>query len=247
MTKIIGHRGAKGHYAENTLLSFQKALEAGADGLELDVHFSADGHLMVFHDFELQRMTGQPGMIKDYGLAELKKFSVHFQDQSEPIPTLQEVLEYLSTFDRQYEKKTLLNVELKAGSHFYPGIESRVLELCEAYLPKEQLIYSSFDHHALVKLRELAPDAALGVLTDSSMVDPWLYVKRLRADYYHPNWMSLWPEDIRGAAAQHMPINTYTVDSPEVAKRLIEAGLYSIITNYPEEMLTLRGQLSNTL
>ena len=75
MTKIFGHRGAKGTYPENTLLSFKKAIEIGVDGLELDVHVTKDGEVVVIHDETLDRTTSGSGWIKDLTLAEIRKVS----------------------------------------------------------------------------------------------------------------------------------------------------------------------------
>jgi len=97
-TLIIGHRGYKEKYIDNTRQSFLKALEAGADGIELDVHLTKDGAVVVFHDFELSRMTKKTGYIFDYTLEALREVKI---ENNNRIPTLNEVLEDLV----QYKKK----------------------------------------------------------------------------------------------------------------------------------------------
>ena len=241
MTKIFGHRGAKAYYAENTLTSFRKALEMGADGLELDIHYSKDGEIIVFHDFTLDRMCGVNGNIFDFTLAELKQLKVQFKNQYEQIPTLQEVLELIKTFDQETGKATILNVEFKAGSDFYPNIETQTLSLCNRYFPKSQLIYSSFDHYALLKIKALDPEAQTGILTASAMVAPWEYTKRLNADYYHPAYQSL-TNRMLGEIKQHtLLLNAYTINDPTVAKGLIQYGIEGIITDMPDVMIELRN------
>ena len=91
MIKVYGHRGYSGRYPENTMLSFQKAIEAGADGIELDVQLSRDGEVYVFHDYSLARMTGRDAKLSDLTSAELDTLRLAGTD--EKIPKLTEVLE----------------------------------------------------------------------------------------------------------------------------------------------------------
>ena len=137
MTKIYGHRGAKGMYPENTLLSFQKAIDQGADGLELDVHLTKDGEVVVIHDETLDRTTSGTGWIKDLTLAEIKKVSAgskfsrfpYYQKEwdQEQVPTLKEVLELMGPYSIE------LNIELKTNDVIYEKIEEKVYELVQKY------------------------------------------------------------------------------------------------------------------
>ncbi|OJV66701.1 MAG: hypothetical protein BGO41_04565 [Clostridiales bacterium 38-18] len=243
MTKIFGHRGAKAYYAENTLTSFRKALEMGADGLELDIHYSKDGEIIVFHDFTLERMCGVNGNVYDYTLDELKQLKVQFKNQYEQIPTLKEVLELINSFEHETGKVICLNVEFKAGSDFYPEIEAKTHLLCNAYLSKSQLIYSSFDHYALLKIKALDPDAQTGILTASAMVAPWEYTTRLNADFYHPAYQSLTDRMLREIKQHALSLNAYTINDTSVAKGLILYGINGIITDMPDIMIELRNNL----
>ena len=137
MTKIYGHRGAKGMYPENTLLSFKKAIDQGVDGLELDVHLTKDGEVVVIHDETLDRTTSGTGWIKDLTLAEIKQVSAgskfsHFpyyqaEWDKEQVPTLKEVLELLEPYPIE------LNIELKTNEVVYEKIEEKVHELVQKY------------------------------------------------------------------------------------------------------------------
>ena len=126
MTKYFGHRGYSGKYPENTMLAFQKAMEAGAEGIELDVQFSKDGKLVVIHDETLDRTTTGKGLVRDYTLDELKALDASYiykgQYGVNQIPTLCEVLDYMS------DKDAFTNIELKTGVYEYEGIEEAVLE-----------------------------------------------------------------------------------------------------------------------
>ena len=120
--KIYAHRGASAYAPENTLPAFQAAMEQGADGIELDVHLSRDGELVVIHDEELDRTTNGTGLVKDHTLAELKKLCADngmsgYGDVR--IPTLQEVLELVKP------SGMLVNIELKTGILWYEGIEKK--------------------------------------------------------------------------------------------------------------------------
>jgi len=243
MTLILGHRGAKATHAENTLASFDHAISCGADGIELDVHLSKDGHIMVFHDFTLDRMCGVSGKINDFTLEELKQFKVKFKDQIQSIPTLDEVIALLLAHESKQGKTLLLNVELKAGHSQYPEIEKKVLALCQRLLTPEQVIYSSFDHTVLQTIKAIAPHALIGVLTDCKMVQPWRYLRLLKAEFYHPAFQALDAESLRELNEEGVALNVYTVNDPDVARVLIEAGCHSIITDLPEKMVALRQKI----
>ncbi|MBE0451052.1 MAG: glycerophosphodiester phosphodiesterase [Clostridia bacterium] len=244
MTKIIGHRGASAYEVENTIPAFSAALDQGADGLELDVHFSADGHIVVFHDFNLKSLTGDNGFIFEKTLEELKSMACKSHGKTGVIPTLEEVLVLIVEFQKKSTKEILLNVEFKAGSDHYPGIEEKTLELCLKFLKIHQLIFSSFDHYALQMLRNLSPELRLGILTASAIVDPWLYVDHLKADFYHPHYLTLSDRELKRVREHNLKVISYTVNDLETAKKLMAQGLYAIITDMPDKMLALRASES---
>jgi glycerophosphoryl diester phosphodiesterase len=238
-TKVIAHRGAHEHYTENTLEAFELALEQGADGIELDVHYAKDGVLMVYHDFELSRLTPVKGLVSDYTCDTLQSIMLWGHSK---IPTLEEVLLLLYQYGKKRTVRPILNVELKAGHRMYPNIETRVVTLCEQYLSREQIIYSSFDHHALVALKKIAPDIRTGALTASSMYEPWRYLETIKADYFHPNIMTLDENELRALGENGVAVNAYTVNDPKQAKQLISAGIAGIITDHPKAMLALKTE-----
>ncbi len=236
-TKIFGHRGAKGYYPENSLLSFEKALDMGVDGLELDVHYSKDGVIVVFHDFELNRMTGATGMIFEKTWKELSKLRLKDEHYETGIPTLEMVLQLIVKKQNELNKTVELNVEFKAGSGIYKGIEQEVVALCLNYLPKEQLIFSSFDHFAHVAIKSIDKSLRTGVLTTAAMVNPWEYVEKLEADFYHPYCLTLASPILESYEKVGLLINTYTVNDPKQAKLLKSLGVYGIITDIPDKII----------
>jgi glycerophosphoryl diester phosphodiesterase len=238
-TKVIAHRGAHEHYTENTLEAFDLALQQGADGIELDVHYAKDGMIMVYHDFDLSRLTPVKGLISDYTCDTLQSIMLWGHSK---IPTLEEVLLLLYQHGKSRATPLMLNVELKAGGRMYPDIEARVVTLCEQYLAREQVIYSSFDHHALAALKRLSPALQTGVLTASSMYEPWHYLDALKADYFHPNVMTLDASELKSLRENNIAVNAYTVNDLTQAKQLMHAGIAGIITDFPQKMLSCKAE-----
>jgi glycerophosphoryl diester phosphodiesterase len=159
--QIVGHRGAKGIAPENTLASFQAALDAGVDMIELDVHLSQDGELVVLHDPRLERTTDGSGLVGEFTLAELKQLDAAAQFEGDAatgvqrIPTLQEVYDLVGG---QVE----INVEIKTaedGSR-YPGIEDKVLELVRRNGAEAYTVVSSFDFPTVQEVQAQEPELA---------------------------------------------------------------------------------------
>ena len=125
-TKVFAHRGASQYAPENTLEAFRLAMEQGAEGIELDVHLSADGELVVIHDEELERTTNGQGLVKDHTLAQLQALRAdnHMPGfEAARIPALRQVLELVRPSSMQ------VNIELKTGILWYEGIEKKTLKL----------------------------------------------------------------------------------------------------------------------
>lgn len=182
-TKVWAHRGASGYRPENTLEAFELAIRQGADGIELDVHTSADGELIVMHDENVDRVTDGTGLIKDMTLAQLKELKV--STPAEPsgiyhIPTLAEVLELMRTTDM------MVNIELKNSICFYPGMEGKILKLVKEMNMEDQLIYSSFNHYSLLQLKQLNDHVQTGILFSDGWVNPAMYAKNLGINAVHP-------------------------------------------------------------
>lgn len=122
--KIWAHRGCSKHYPENTLLSFQKAIELDKlTGIELDIQLTKDGELVVIHDERVDRTTEGIGRVVDYSLSELKMMNIY---PNQKIPTLIEVFELIG--DR-LKRGLKLNIELKNSIFPYEGMEEKVVRL----------------------------------------------------------------------------------------------------------------------
>jgi len=238
---IIAHRGASTHAPENTLPAFKKAIELGAGGIELDVQLSSDGHLVVIHDEKVDRTSNGKGLVKDKTLSELQSldfggwFSKEFNGTK--IPLFDEVLELFSTWDG------LLNVEIKNGPIFYPGIEKKVAEALEFHNMTARTIVSSFNHYSLVEIRKLDPSIKTAPLYMEGLYEPWDYAAVLGACAIHPLFYNIIPEIVKGCKMHGIAINPFTVDQPEYIKLVAAAGVDGIITNVPDLALKIVSEM----
>ena len=156
---VWAHRGASGYAPENTLEAFKKAVEMGADGVELDVQLTKDDQMVVIHDELIDRTSDGRGWVKDMTLEELRKYNynkTHPEYEHADIPTLREVYELLKPTG------LTINVELKTGIVFYEELERKVIELTKEMGMEDKVLYSSFNHYTCVKLHELNPEAYVG-------------------------------------------------------------------------------------
>ncbi len=157
----IAHRGASAVAPANTLAAFEKAAELGADGIEFDVHLSADGAPVVIHDFAVDATTDGSGRVAEMDLAQLKQLDAGSRFDpafaGERIPTLEEVLQ-------TFGDRLLLNVELKSTSPRDDGLERAVLALVEQYELGSRVLLSSFNPFSLRRAKKLAPHVRVGLL-----------------------------------------------------------------------------------
>ncbi len=234
---IIAHRGASKQAPENTMAAFRRALELGADGIELDVHLTSDGYLAVIHDEMLDRTSNGKGLVRDRTLAELKEldfgswFSKDFS--GERIPELNEVLRLLSDWDG------LLNIEIKNGPVFYPGIEKAVADAVRKYKRLNRTIISSFNHYSLVDIRKYEPGIKTAPLYMAGIYQPWEYARSIGASAIHPLFYNIVPEVMLGCKQNNIMVNPFTVDQPEHIKAMAAAGVDGIITDVPDIALKI--------
>jgi glycerophosphoryl diester phosphodiesterase len=238
---IYAHRGASAYAPENTWAAFSKALDMQAGGIELDVHLSKDGHVVVCHDEQVDRVSNGSGLVKDMTLEELKSldFGSWFDKEykGEQILTLDELLEKIHDWDG------MLNVELKSGVVLYEGLEEKVVDALRRFNRIENSIISSFNHYSLLTIKKLEPDLKAGVLYSAGLVDPWVYVKRIGVEAIHPLFYGLVPPIIQGCKENGVIMNAWTVDHPNYIKALTVNGVDGIITNVPDIALEVTSQL----
>lgn len=231
-TQIWAHRGASAYAPENTLEAFRLALDMGADGIELDIQLSADGELMVLHDDTIDRTSSGTGRLSDMTLWQLKEldFSMGMsQYAGARIPTLREVYRLLAKRD------VIVNVEIKAEEGNYEQICKKALALEREMEMQGRILYSSFNHYALLTMRQQDPLAKIGLLYECVMVNPQLYAKRIGADAIHPSrYTLLVPGVVRRCHRAGIRVHTWTVDDPISIRMMLEKGVDAIITNKPD-------------
>ena len=235
MSKIFAHRGFSGKYPENTMLAFEKAVEIGVDGIELDVHLTKDNEIVIIHDEDIKRTCDGEGLVKDMTLEELRKFdaSATFRGQYGfcGIPTLREYFELIK------DTPIITNIELKTGVYEYHTIEQRVIDMVREFGLSEKIIFSSFNHFTVKRCEEIAPEIKRGFLTGDWLYDFGKYTAERNVQCCHPWHVSLSEDVIKEMHDAGCEINTWTVNEYEDIKKLSAWGVDSLIGNFPDRMI----------
>ena len=241
--QIFAHRGARRVAPENTLPAFAAALEMGADGIELDVHLTTDGQLVVIHDFSVDKTTDGHGLVAQMTAAEVARLDAgaHFSPAfaGTRIPHFEEVLDLVGDRCR-------INIEIKSMDLYARDASDRVAALIHEQDLYEQVIVSSFNPITLIKLRHLNPAIALGVLYDGEMP---IFLRRLWAgapilpQAQHPHHQLIDAAYMDWARQIGAQVNTWTVNEPQEALRLASLGVHTLITDVPNILIaSLRGE-----
>lgn len=237
----IAHRGFSGVYPENTMIAFEKAIEAGCDGIELDVQLTKDGVPVIMHDEKVDRTTDGTGFVKDYSFSKIRKLNAKYRYEKFDIfcevPSLREYFELVK------DKNIFTNVELKNSVVLYENLEEKVLDLIDEYNLRDRIIISSFNHLSVVKMKKMAPDMKYGFLEESIVLDAAMYAKRYGIDYLHPSWQSVTKEYCRQAKEEGIEINTWTVNDLALMKKLQELQVHGVITNFPDRVKKLQREV----
>lgn len=232
MTKNFAHRGFSGKYPENTLLAFEKAVEAGAQGIELDVQLTKDGEIVIIHDETIDRTTDGKGEVVSYTYEELKKFDASYiyrgQMGFNKIPTLREYFELIKDTD------IITNIELKTGINEYLGIEKKVWDMICEYNLADRVIISSFNHYSILRMKAIAPKIKCGLLSETWIIDAGKYTRNLGVECYHPHFTNMTKEIVKEIKAQGIEINTFTVNKEKDIRDMIEKGIDIVIGNFPD-------------
>ncbi|MFV8441591.1 glycerophosphodiester phosphodiesterase [Flavobacterium sp. LB2P44] len=221
----IGHRGAKGYEPENTFVSFQKALDMQVDGIELDVHLSADGEIIVIHDETIDRTTNGKGFVSALSLRELKAFQI----EGNEIPTLREVFDLVN-------QDCFINIELKSYE-----VTDKVVSLIEKYVSKkgwkyERFLISSFDWNALQQVAFLNDKIPIGVLTETDLDLALAFAKFIQAKSIHPNFHLLTKENTAKIQEKGLQVFPWTINELEDIQRIKTFNVNGIITDFPNRI-----------
>ncbi|SFA77686.1 MULTISPECIES: glycerophosphodiester phosphodiesterase family protein [unclassified Bacillus (in: firmicutes)] len=230
----VGHRGAAGLSPENTFASFDKAMEHGMEYIELDIHMTKDGHLVVIHDDTINRTTNGKGRIRDFTIKELTTYEAgswfHTDYCTERVPTLNEVL-------NRYHEKIGFLIELKKPS-LYPGMEEKLAEeLVALHLTDSQkIIVQSFDRNSMKKFHTLLPNIPIGVLlknrgigiSTNTLLDISKY-----ASYVNPKKTMVNRRIVKKIHSFGLKTMVWTVRSKKEAEKFKRLGVDGIISDFP--------------
>ncbi len=253
---IIAHRGASAFAPENTIAAFQKALDAGADGIEFDVRLTKDGKPVVFHDRTLKRVTGIEDELIDTLFADLEmldagkwfdkktnnRFNENFADAR--IPSLGTALDFLRVY------RGTIYIELK-------GKDQNIVELAQlvaAELKKRKLkadiVVKSFKLSAIPVIKLLLPNvrtAALFAPKIRNILRKEKYLVQIAedigADELSVHFTLATKKLLRTADKKGLPIVVWTVNNPRWVKRAIKLGIKALITNDPKRLIESRDEL----
>ena len=216
-TLMMGHRGSPTLITENTLASFQKAIDQGADGLELDIRLSKDNQIVIFHDADLKRLSDCDENISDISLTALQAVELHKKEgQTEDayIPSLNDLVPLL------WQIK-VINIEIKSDGLFKGHA---ILKPLIAFLNKHQIddkcIISSFNPLILMKLRLQRPETVIGFLYNRKRLlhswDNMIWMLRVQPENLHIHYSLLDSWIINWARKKGMRINAYTINDKDI-------------------------------
>jgi glycerophosphoryl diester phosphodiesterase len=241
---VTAHRGFSGAAPENTPAAFQAAILTGADMIELDVHLSRDGSLVVIHDDTLKRTTNGRGKVADKTLDDLRLldagawFDPRFS--GEKIPVLAEVLALA-------RGRIALNIELKKGKSFPYTMEEladRTLEEVERLGMLDRVLFSSFDPAAIDRILRRNPRLPVGLITEK----PWATPEEAGGGKVYPTINALYKNlnagNVRLARDRGVRIHAWTVNAPEEMAQMIALGVDGIITNHPDRLIDLLRRMA---
>lgn len=232
---IVGHRGARGEAPENTLAGFQVALEAGVAEVELDVRLSRDGHLIVVHDSNLKRTTGEKGEARHYTLYQISGLDAR---QNTPgwhspvrIPALREVVEYCGPAMRfQFEVKGADGPLLHRLAH-------QLMALIEQMDLYHRVVVTSSHTGFLRMIGNMAPRLERGYVSDSRYQQPTRRAAALGCTWLMPRYTLVDQALMRRARRRGLKVSVWTVNDLVEAERLAQLGVDGLITDFPTSFM----------
>lgn len=248
---IWAHRGCSYAYPENTLPAFKAACQLPVTGIELDIHLSKDGEVVVIHDETVDRTTNGKGTVAEMTLAELQRLDIPYHPKIQigkktflykhaRIPTIRQVFDLVRPYCRKNGLK--INIELKTNRTRYEGIEEKILEIVKEYGLEDSIVYSSFNPDSIIHIKQLDPTVKTGIL-NASEAACLEFARSHDVDALHPARAHLDVEDIRGKTALPVrvwsnPTETLYPVQGEITLQdfdeLASLGVTDIFTNVPE-------------
>ncbi|MBE0649831.1 MAG: glycerophosphodiester phosphodiesterase [Bacteroidales bacterium] len=225
---VIAHRGASGTQPENTLVSFRKAIELGAEMIELDDHLCKTGELVVIHDYSVNRTTNGNGFVSHKTLNELQSLDA---GNGEKIPTLHEIFELVSG-------KAKINIELK-GKHVATETATLIMAaIQEKKWKAEDFVISSFHHRQLSEFHALIPDVPIGILYKRHPNGYQKLAHKLNASSINLSINHVNANLVEEIHQNGLQVWIYTVNSEEEFEKVKAMSVDAIFTNFPERFIS---------
>lgn len=239
---IFAHRGDFSHAPENTLPSFEQALQKGADGVELDVKLSSDGHVIVMHDATVDRTTNGNGRVALLPLDEIRKLDAGswFNEKftGTKVPLLEEIFDLVG-------RDKLINIELTNYSTPRDGLAIKVCELIKRHNNHGQIIFSSFFSSNLKMASQILPQIPRGLLAMPGLVGLWARsFGFMFGDYQalHPHISNASKEQAQRAHRLKRRVHVWTANTTMEVTRLSEWGVDGIFTDDPQMAVRALGR-----
>ena len=228
MVNVTGHRGAAGLEPENTLRSFQHALDLGVDAIELDVHLTKDQKLVVIHDATVDRTTDGSGAVSDLTLREIQQLDAGL---GEHVPTLQDVIDVVA-------RRAILQIELKGL-----GVEQSVAHTIAVNCLLDHVTVTSFRHHMVKTMKRLNPQISTGILFLGLPIDAPRLAHDAQADAVHPHVKYIDAQLVECCHRQGLAVRVWNTDDPPEMQDMIALGVDAIGSNRPDLLLSLLNRL----
>ena len=255
---VIAHQGGDGIWPGDTLFAFEKAVETGADVLEMDAHITLDGEIVLRHDEKVDRTTDGSGLIEDLLLSKLKLLDAAYRwtndggatfpyrRQGIQVPTLDEL------FEKFPDKRYLIEIKLTENPIHQP-----LCDMIREYDMQEKVVVASFHDDSMALFRETCPEVATSA--SKGEVTPFVILGKLfLSGWLSPEYQSLqvpWETSesygipimterfIREAHTKNLHVEPWTVDDPALMKQYIQWGVDGIITDRPDVMMEVLQEL----
>lgn len=252
---VIAHQGGDGLRPGNTLAAFQNATDLGVDVLEMDIHSSRDGVLVIIHDATIDRTTNGSGPVLEFTFEELQAFDAGyhwptlaeeseredrpFRDQGITIPSLESVFQTFPDMP--------MVIEIKQKE---PSITKPFCDLIIRYDMNDQVLVASFHRETITEFREVCPGIATSGVENEIRNFFVLNLLFLSDIYQSPTEAFQVPEEfgpltvitprfVRNAQHHNLDVHVWTINSEERMRRMIDAGVDGIITDYPDLLISM--------
>lgn len=225
----IGHRGARGHAPENTLLSIDTGIRLGADMIEFDVQ-RCESELVVIHDPRLERTTNGKGRVEEARFDYLRGLDA---GQGQQVPTLQEVLDLV-------EARVSLNIEIKSAGGTASRIATVLREALADGWSAAQFLVSSFHLPELYEFKQTAPEIPIAALVCGVPLDWAACAVELGAHALNISAEFADARLLHDAHSRGLKVYVYTVNHPDDMRLLRDAGFDGVFSDYPDRVLSIR-------